>query len=68
MDISGIALNSYQNSSKRMSAVATSVLAKTMDQQEMQGAMTAKMIASAPSPSLESLANPSVGKNIDMTV
>ena len=68
MDISGIALSSYQNDNSKMQVFSTGMLSKAIDQQEMAGAMTAKMIASAPSPSLESMVNPSQGTQIDMRV
>jgi len=53
---------------QNMNAISTALLSKSLDNAKDMGSQMASMIASAPSPSLESLANPAVGKNIDLTV
>lgn len=66
MDIAGLSLNMSQYNS--MSAVGTSMISKSMDLMETQGAMIADSLAKAPSPSLESLVYPTQGTHIDTTV
>lgn len=66
MDIVGLAMSMSQT--KAMNAIGTAVLSNAIDMTESMGQGMANMIESAPSPSLESLVNPSVGKNIDFTV
>lgn len=51
-----------------MSSVGTTVLGKSLDQMNQSGQMLVNSLNSMPSPSLESLVNPSVGSNIDVQV
>lgn len=66
MDIVGLAMSMSQT--KTMNAIGTAVLSNAIDMTESMGQGMANMIQSAPSPSLESLVNPAVGGNIDLTV
>lgn len=66
MNINQLSLTTSQNSV--VNAFSTKMLANSMDIAKAEGAMLAESIASAPSPSLESLVYPTMGKNIDTTV
>lgn len=66
MDIASMSM--YLSQAKAMQSIGTSLLAKQLDVMEAQGDMMAQSMASAPSPSLESLVSPSMGTAIDMTV
>lgn len=66
IDIPALAMAMSQN--KIMTSVGTAVLSNSLDMMEAQASQMSDLIAAAPSPSLESLVNPSVGGNIDMLV
>lgn len=66
MDIARLSMDLSQT--QLLNNVGFAMMAKTMDMAEAQGEMTAELISSMPSPSLESLVNPAIGGNIDLAI
>lgn len=51
-----------------MQQISIAMLGKQLDTMESSGDMLTASLASMPSPSLESMVNPSIGGNIDLCV
>ena len=66
MDIARLSMNMSQ--AQTLQNVGVAVLDQALDTQKMQSQGMAEIINSAPSPSLETLVNPSIGRNIDLTI
>ena len=66
MDIARLSMDLSQT--QLLNNVGFAMMAKTMDMAEAQGEMTAELISSMPSSSLESLVNPAIGGNIDLAI
>lgn len=66
MDVAGLSMALSQ--SKVMQSVGVSMLKEQLDVMSESADLMASAMATGPSPSLESLVNPSVGSNIDLTV
>ena len=66
MDIARLSMDLSQT--QLLNNVGFAMMAKNLDMAEAQGEMTAELISSMPSPSLESLVNPAIGGNIDLAI
>ncbi|MCR5144860.1 MAG: YjfB family protein [Lachnospiraceae bacterium] len=66
MDIARLSMN--MSRSQTLQNVGVALLDNALEVQKIQDQGIVDMIESAPSPSLETLVNPSVGQHIDLTV